>query len=125
MTASKARKTSIQSYTFGRITIAERSYTSDVIIWPDRVKDRWWRRSGHDLLVDDLEDILYDPPQCVLIGQGANGLMTVSEEVRNVLQKKGIELLAMPTAEAVNLWNRWMESEGTNLNAVAAFHLTC
>jgi len=125
MATSKTKITRIQSYAFGRITIASRAYTSDVIIWPEKVKDRWWRRTGHSLFVEDLEEVLSDPPQCLLIGQGTNSLMRVPEETRNVLKEKGIELLTMPTSEAVNLSNRWIEADGTNLNAVAAFHLTC
>lgn len=125
MATAKTKITRIQSYTFGRITIASRVYTSDVIIWPENVKDRWWRRTGHSLSIEDLEAVLHDPPQCLLIGQGANGLMNVPDEIRNMLKEKEIELLAMPTVEAVNLWNRWIEAEGANLNAVAALHLTC
>lgn len=125
MATSSTKITRIQGYAFGRITIAERSYNSDVIIWPEKVKDRWWRRTGHNLSIEDLDDILEVPPQCLLVGQGANGLMAVSGETRNLLESKGIEVLAMPTAEAVNLWNRWIEAEGAGLNAVAAFHLTC
>jgi len=125
MATAKTKITRIDSYVFGRITIASRAYTSDVIIWPEKVKDRWWRRTGHTLSVEDLDDILHDPPQCLLVGQGANGLMNISDETRTMLKENGIELLAMPTAEAVNLWNRWIEAEGSRLDAVAAFHLTC
>ena len=34
----------IDAYDFGRIVIDENAFTTDVIIFPDRVMDEWWRR---------------------------------------------------------------------------------
>lgn len=36
----------IAGYRFGRIDIDGRTYTSDVIITPERVIDSWWRQRG-------------------------------------------------------------------------------
>ena len=51
--------------------------------------------------------------------------MRVPEEVRRALLKRGIEVVAIPTAEAVKVWNEWLDAEGEDLNAAAGFHLTC
>ena len=35
------------SYQFGRVVIGGRSYTLDVVIYPDRVEDNWYLKVGH------------------------------------------------------------------------------
>jgi hypothetical protein len=37
----------IDKYSFGSITIDGRTYDTDVIIYPERIDDRWWRKEGH------------------------------------------------------------------------------
>ncbi|MEQ8191120.1 MAG: hypothetical protein ABRQ39_24360 [Candidatus Eremiobacterota bacterium] len=44
----------IDSYDFGTIKISGKTYKSDVIIYPDRVDGKWWRKEGHSLHPDDL-----------------------------------------------------------------------
>jgi len=48
----------IAVYHFGTIEIDGRTYTSDVIITPERVLDSWWRQEGHRLAVADLTDVV-------------------------------------------------------------------
>jgi hypothetical protein len=115
----------IAEYFFGCITIGSQTYTTDVIIRPGRVRDRWWRKQGHSVCLEDVEEILADPPDRLLLGQGHAGLMRVPDDVCSALEKRGIEVVAMPTAEAVKVWNEWLDAEGADLNAAAAFHLTC
>ena len=45
----------IDSFTFGKITIDGVAYTSDVIVYPDRVDPSWWREKGHGLNIMDLK----------------------------------------------------------------------
>ena len=45
----------IESYSFGKISINGKIYHSDVIIFPDRVYDSWWRKEGHILHLEDLK----------------------------------------------------------------------
>ncbi|MHA1839475.1 MAG: hypothetical protein ACTSYO_05915 [Candidatus Ranarchaeia archaeon] len=37
----------IDKYEFGCIVIRGQEYTSDVIVFPDRVIDGWWRKERH------------------------------------------------------------------------------
>ncbi len=37
----------IEFYDFGQIVIASKKYVGDLIIFPDRIQDRWWRKVGH------------------------------------------------------------------------------
>jgi hypothetical protein len=87
----------ITSYEFGKITIAGRAYTADVIIWPDRVRSNWWRKEGHSLCLEDLKDVLSDPPERLLVGRGYYGAMQVPEATRAALAERGIEVHAVET----------------------------
>jgi len=35
----------IESYSFGQMVIDGQEYTSDLIIFPDRINSSWWRNS--------------------------------------------------------------------------------
>ena len=39
----------IESYNFGKIKIKGKTYTYDLILYPDKVDDHWWRIAGHIL----------------------------------------------------------------------------
>jgi len=112
----------IEDYAFGRITIDGRRYGSDVIIYPDRVEDTWWRREGHRLQVQDLSDVFAARPEVLVVGQGKPGLMSVPESTREAVAERGIELVVARTPEACRRYNELL-LEGRRV--VAALHLTC
>ena len=114
----------IDSYKFGAIVINGKRYTSDVIVFPDKVLDGWWRREGHRLFLEDLKDVLdaEPPPELLIVGTGYSGLMKVLNEVEEALRRKGIELIAQPTKEACQSFNEMLKSER---KVAAALHLTC
>jgi hypothetical protein len=60
----------IAAYRFGSIEIDGHTYTSDVIITPERVVDSWWRQQGHSLAVADLADVVAARPEVLVIGTG-------------------------------------------------------
>jgi hypothetical protein len=111
----------IDRYRFGNISINGHSYTHDVIILPDRVLPNWWRNEGHELAMEDLQQVLNSEPDLLVIGQGAYGRMKVPSGVQKQLQDKGIELSLSSTNEACEVYNR----ERQNRRTVAALHLTC
>ena len=39
----------VESYSFARIVVDGTQYTRDLILFPDRVEDNWWRREGHEV----------------------------------------------------------------------------
>ena len=71
----------VDSYSFGQIVINGRKYTSDVIIFPDRVQGDWYRKKSHELTLKDVTGILDENPEILLVGTGASGLMKVLPEV--------------------------------------------
>ena len=112
----------ISAYEFGRVAIDGTSYSSDVIIAPDRVIDSWWRKQGHRLQVDDLDDVVRARPDILVIGTGYYGRMQVPEETRQFLRDQGIEVREARTSEAVAEFN---ELQKEYARIVAALHLTC
>lgn len=112
----------VRDYAFGRIDIDGTVYTSDVIIYPERVQAHWWRKQGHSLSMDDLADVLRDPPQVLLIGTGYHGVMQVPPPTLEALRARGVEPRVMKTGEAVAELNR-LQREAARI--VAALHLTC
>ena len=111
----------IDNFTFGRMIIDGKTYTSDLILYPDKIDDNWWRKSGHFLVVEDLLDILTYEPEILIVGTGVNGLMKVPVETKKFVESKGIELMIEETEEACKIYNKIMEKN----KIVAAFHLTC
>lgn len=112
----------INSYVFGKIEIDGKYYEQDVIIFPDRVHDGWWRKTGHSLSMDDLIIVLEHKPKTLIIGSGASGAMMVPQDVRLCLEHEGIELIIERTEKAVKTYN---EKRSHNSNVIGAFHLTC
>lgn len=114
----------IESYDFGIIVINGKRYTSDVIVFTERVVDGWWRKEGHRLYVDDLKEILnHEPkPEVLVVGTGYYGLVKVSPDVESALKYQGIELKVQPTKEACQTFNKLLKS---NKRVAGAFHLTC
>ena len=111
----------IDSYRFGEIVIDNQRYTSDVIVYPERVDSSWWRKEGHRLDIDDLKYIVQDKPEVLIVGTGDAGVMTIPEETMEYLQEKGIKLIAERTDQACQTLNR-LSGSG---RIIAALHLTC
>jgi hypothetical protein len=111
----------IDDYSFGKIVIDGESYTSDVIIYPDRVDPSWWRKEGHYLQAEDLESIVAADPEILVIGTGNSGVMRVPRETVAFLESKGISVFVEKTGGAVGIFNKHQGSG----KVVGAFHLTC
>jgi hypothetical protein len=111
----------IDSYKFGQIVIDGQSYTSDVIILPDRVIAGWWRIEGHSLHTQDLQAVFEVSPEVLVIGQGAVSRMRVPDSTCQALKAAGIEVIAQPTKEAIESYNSLRQQR----TVAAALHLTC
>jgi hypothetical protein len=111
----------IESYHFGRMAIDGRTFTADLIILPDRILTNWWRKEGHLLCLDDLNEALKEGPDALVLGTGALGMLKIEEEVQRYLRERKIEFLPGKTKKAIDLFNEWAPRKRT----VGAFHLTC
>jgi hypothetical protein len=111
----------IEGYEFGRIVIDGKTYTSDVIIYPDRVDGSWWRKEGHELCISDLAKILPEKPEVLIVGTGNAGIMRILEETKSLCSSRSIELIAEPTGKAWKTYNQLSSQK----RVIAALHLTC
>jgi hypothetical protein len=111
----------IDDYSFGRIVIDGKTYTSDVIVYPDKVDPSWWRKEGHLLQKADLHDVIGAGPDVIVIGTGNLGVMKVPDSTISFLESKGIVIIVKKTAKAVEIFNE----ESKKGKTVGAFHLTC
>ena len=114
----------IEDFSFGRIQIDGKKYEHDVVIDRGKIGKRDKKPSkrlseqhGHTPL-SAAEDI---PWKCrrLVIGTGAYGSLPVMDEVRREAAKRNVELVLLPTSEAIVRVN-----EGDpKTNAV--LHVTC
>lgn len=111
----------VDSYRFGHIEIDSTAYENDVIIFPDHVRSDWWRKEGHVLNLEDLDDVFDARPETLVVGQGAYGRMSIPAATRRAIEDAGIEVVAAPTDDAVKQYNELREHG----SVVAALHLTC
>jgi hypothetical protein len=114
----------IETYDFGVMVINGKRYTSDLIVYQEQVFDGWWRKEGHRLYIEDLNKIFsFEPkPKVLVVGTGYYGLLKVSSEIEEALKSHGIEMVAQPTKEAFQTFNKLL---GLGKRVAGAFHLTC
>jgi hypothetical protein len=111
----------IEAYQFGSITISGKTYTHDLIICPDRIRTDWWRREGHSLYPEDLDSVIGFHPGVLIIGCGRDGRLKVPDQTRDWIERRGIELIDLPTREACDRYNELASQS----KVVAGLHLTC
>ncbi len=114
----------IDRFTFGSIRVDGVTYEHDVVIDRGRVRERKKKPSkpfrelfGHTPLSVE-EDIPWDCRRLV-VGTGADGALPVMDEVRREAARRKVELLAVPTRDAIRAV--LAEPGGTN----AILHVTC
>jgi len=111
----------IDSYRFGAITVDSHEYSVDVIIYPDRIDSPWWRKKGHGLCLEDIEEVLDFQPEVLVIGTGNIGCMKIKPEILDDIRSRGIEVIALLTGKAVEKYNEISKTKKT----IGAFHVTC
>lgn len=114
----------IEKFSFGEITIDGVTYEHDVIIDHGKIRKRNKKPSkklqdtfGHTPL-SAAEEI---PWKCrrLVIGTGAYGNLPVMDDVKVEAQRREIDLLILPTAEAIKA----LEKSTRRTNAI--LHVTC
>ncbi len=111
----------IDSFSFGNIIIGGKSFTSDVIVFPDRVLSPWIREEEHRPQISEFADIVRAEPEILIIGTGYAGVMSIADPVKNYLTARGIDVRVAKTKAATELFNSLVGKE----KVVAALHITC
>jgi hypothetical protein len=110
----------LDGYGFGRISVDGSEQTHDLIVLPDRVVTNWWRRDGHSLVLEDLDEVLDGLPERLIIGVGAYGRLRADRTAIAELQRRGVTVECLPTDAAVRRYGELDERR-----TAAALHLTC
>jgi hypothetical protein len=110
----------LRDYSFGRIVVDGTEHRRDLIVLPDRVVPEWWRKEGHSLAIEDLDEVIDDLPERLVLGCGADGRLRPDPAVIEALRERGVEVEALPTAQAVDRYH-----ELDPARTAGAFHLTC
>lgn len=111
----------VENYRFGHVEIDGQAYTSDVIVHGDSVQS-WWREQGHRVAPKDLETLLASKPKVLVLGTGVYGLVRVPKETRRFVKQRGVELIVVRSAKAVERFNE-LRAAGTDV--AIAMHLAC
>ncbi len=112
----------IENIAFGRITINDHTYNSDLIIYPDgRIEDNWWRKSGHRLAETDIIKLIQSQPDVIVVGAGMYSGMKPAKALEKKLSDMGVRFIVRDNKEAMSIFNKLAPSD----KAGACFHLTC
>jgi hypothetical protein len=112
----------ISEFSFGRIIVNGQICNNDIKIVQGLLVPDWWRKSGHTVEIEDVQDLLDTDPEVLVIGKGQPGYMSITDELRQYLEKKCITLIEEPTAQAAKTFNRLLE---TGKKVSGGFHVGC
>jgi hypothetical protein len=107
----------LEDYSFGRVTVDGHEHTRDLIVLPHRVVPDWWRREGHSLAMEDLDEVLEELPERLVLGVGAQSQLHPEPAA---LERRGVHVECLPTDAAVR-----RDGELDERRTAAALHLTC
>lgn len=114
----------LERFTFGSIRIDDVTYRQDVVIDRGKIRKRRKKPSkpfrdifGHTPL--SVEEKI--PWKCrrLVVGTGAHGALPVMDDVRQQAAHRDVELLILPTADAIET----LMTEPKTTNAI--LHVTC
>jgi hypothetical protein len=113
----------IENYSPGSVVVDGAEHRRDVIVLPERVVPDWWRRDGHSLVMEDLDEVADELTERLIVGCGYAGRLEPEPSVVEALAERGTRVEALRTDEAVT---RFEELRARNPASVAAaLHLTC
>lgn len=111
---------------FGSITIAGRVYEHDVLIRLNGAVQKRKKKlskaiygTAHIVSLDEARYVYEEGAAQLIIGTGQSGLVRLSDEAADYLQRKQCRVQSLPTPAAIAAWNA---AEGT---ANGLFHVTC
>jgi uncharacterized protein len=105
----------IRSYAFGRITVNQETFTTSLIITPERIVADWRPEHFSDLIASDFDTICDLRPEVVLLGTGKHLLFPAPELIRPLVAAQiGFEV--MDTGAACRTYNVLM-GEGRRVAA--------
>lgn len=110
----------ITHFSFGEISVAGKTFESDILIFADGSVRTLATRINHVIQLRDIEDLISGRVKMLIIGTGTDKKCSVTDEIKQYASSRKIEVHILDTFEAVELFNA---SEKTGL--AACFHVTC
>jgi hypothetical protein len=111
---------------FGSITIDGEAYPHDILIrLSGKIRKRKKKLSkkrygtSHIMSLEEAEFIYEDGCSLLIVGTGQDGTLRLSPEAEEFFANKKCTVIARPTPNAVDLFNR------TNGKKIGLFHVTC
>ena len=112
----------ITEFSFGKIVVNGRTYTSDIKIIDGQVISDWWRKKGHRVDIEDISDVLEAKPDILVIGRGTPGLLKSTASLREYLAACHVELIEKKTPKAIAAFNKLFRQ---GRKVAAGFHISC
>ena len=112
----------ITDFSFGRIVANGQTCNNDIKIVQGTLVVDWWRKSGHTVEIDDVQDALDTDLEILVIGKGQPGYMQAADSLRKHLAEKNVTLIEEPTVKAIQTFNR-LYQEGRRV--AGGFHVGC
>jgi hypothetical protein len=115
----------VDNFEFGSIRVDGKTFSHDVVLAEESVRKRKKGPSkrfkgelGHTPLSLE-EDIPWGACKRLIIGTGAYGRLPVMDDVKREAERRGVELVIEPTAQAIERINRGQS------RTHAILHVTC
>jgi hypothetical protein len=120
------RSPRISHVSWGRLEVEGQSEPyKDAKLFPGGSRDWNWRETGTGhvpgIQVADVQELLEHGAKVVVLSRGMKKCLEVPRETLDFLKEKQIEAHVLPTAEAVELYNKLAEKSPVG----GLFHTTC
>jgi hypothetical protein len=119
-------KPRIDGTVFGAITVAGQTFEHDIIIRLNGVVQKRKKKlsqavygTSHIVSLDEVRYVYEEGTEQLIIGTGQSGLVKLSAEAADYLQRQQCQVQLLPTPAAVRAWN---EAAGA---VSGLFHVTC
>ncbi len=109
----------IEEVAFSKLVCNGKVYRAPLLVFPDHVDGRWWRKDGTVFGPGDFDSVIESRPEVVVLGIGFTAKVRVPDETRERFEAENIECIVADTAEAVGRFNSFAGSK----KVVGAFHL--
>jgi hypothetical protein len=125
-TVVKPKYREIVGTSFGEVIIGRKTYSRDVCIRVDgkvRKRNKALAKevygTSHKIGPKELVKVCRGGPEVLFVGTGHSGQIEVTEEAKQYLSQRAIELRAVPTPEVAEAYNK------SDQRKAAVIHVTC
>ncbi len=99
----------IDDFKYGCFRVDGKEFLGDLMMIQDKAHF-WQSRSGRELQMKELLDVLDSKPQIIVIGSGAGGLFKVPNNIIQDMYVKGIRVIVEKNTDAIKKYNELLES---------------